>query len=97
MSHTTIELPNDMKSHRMKKDVDSISFKITARCKFCFSDPTPCFPDFLAADTYDARSKPYGPYTPNQAGTVLYSTSIPPADCTLRENKDTVCSITVDS
>jgi hypothetical protein len=99
MSNKTINLPNGVEGHRMKKNVDSISFKVTADCNFCYSDPTPCFPSFMPAGNYTATNPPttYGPYTPNQAGTVVYNASVPPTPCSLTGIKGTACSITVDS
>ena len=97
--HKTITLPNGLLSESLKKGVGSISFTVTQTCTFCYSDPTPCFPTFMAAGNYTATTPPttYGPYTPNADGTVLYGTSIPPAACSYTGDKETACSITVDS
>jgi hypothetical protein len=98
MADKIIEIPYSLLGHTMKENIDSISFKVTADCTFCYSDPTPCFPTFMAAKTYTVTSPPttYGPYTPNKAGTVLCGTSIPPVTCTYTGDKETACSITVD-
>jgi hypothetical protein len=98
MPDKTINLPNGLEGHRMKENVDSISFKVTADCSFCYSDPTPCFPTFMAAGTYTATTPPttYGPYTPTAAGTVTYN-AVTSGDCTTSGITGTVCSITVDS
>jgi hypothetical protein len=99
MSNKIIEIPHSLLGHTMKENTDSISFTVTADCTFCYSDPTPCFPSFMAAKTYTATTPPttYGPYTPNKTGTVLCGTSIPPAACSYTGDKETACSITVDS
>jgi hypothetical protein len=39
----------------------------------------------------------YGPYTPNQTGSVLYNAPIPPLPCTTTGIKGTTCTITVES
>lgn len=86
----------------MKDNVDSISFKVTADCIFCYSDPTPCFPSFMAAGSYTATNPPtvYGPYTPDADGSVAYnavpSTPPPPPPCTTTGIDGTPCTITVD-
>ena len=99
MSNKTIKLPDGVEGHRMKKNVDTISFTVTKDCTFCYSDPTPCFPTFMAAGSYTATTPPttYGPYTPTAAGTVVYNASKPPTPCTLTGIKGTASSITVDS
>jgi hypothetical protein len=98
MADKIIEIPYSLLGHTMKENIDSISFKVTADCTFCYSDPTPCFSTFMAAKTYTVTSPPttHGPYTPNKAGTVLCGTSIPPVTCTYTGDKETACSITVD-
>jgi len=99
MDPIVINLPHGLANHRMKKNVDSISFKVTDDCNFCYSDPTPCFPSFMPAGSYTATNPPttYGPYTPTQTGTVHYNATIPPTPCTVTGKKETASSITVDS
>lgn len=100
MSNKTINLPNGVEGHKMKKNVDSISFEVTADCNFCYSpDPSPCFPNFMAAGSYTATNPPttYGPYTPTQAGTVVYNASVPPTPCSVTGIKGTASSIIVES
>jgi hypothetical protein len=98
MPDKTINLPNGLLGESLKKGVDSISFKVTQTCTFCYSDPTPCFPTFLAAGTYTATTPPttYGPYTPNADGTVVYN-AVTSGTCTTDQIDGTPCSITVDS
>jgi hypothetical protein len=98
MPNKTIELPHGLLGESMKKNADSISFKVTATCTFCYSDPTPCFPSFLPAGTYTATTPPttYGPYTPDQTGTVIYNASIPPLPCTTSGTVATPHTITVN-
>lgn len=99
MGNKVINLPNGLVNHTMKKNVDSISFKVMSDCTFCYSDPTPCFPSFMAAGTYTATNPPtvYGPYTPDQVGTVLCGDSVPPNPCSVTGLTATASSITVDS
>jgi hypothetical protein len=91
----TIDLPHGLLGgYTMKENTDSISFKVKATCTFSYSDPTPCFPSFLPAATYTATNPPtiYGPYTPNQAGTVECR-----ATTGIEDTDFTASSITVDS
>jgi len=101
MGNKVFDLPNGLTNHRMQKNVDSVSFKVVSDCTFCYSDPTPCFPSggFMAAGSYTATNPPttYGPFTPNQAGTVLCGDSIPPNPCSTSSLTATASSITVDS
>jgi hypothetical protein len=98
--HKTINLPNGLLSESLKKGVGSISFKVTGDCTFCYSDPTPCFPTFMAAGTYTKTDPPttYGPFMPDADGTVAYNAvvSTPPPRTTAGID-GTPCSITVSS
>jgi hypothetical protein len=98
MSNSTIELPNGLKGHSMKEKNDTISFKVTQTCTFCYSDPTPCFPSFLPAGTYTATTPPttYGPYTADAVGTVVYN-AVTSGPCTTTGIVATPHSIIVSS
>ena len=102
----TINIPHGLVGETLKKNVGNVCFKVTADCVFCYSDPTPCFPSFMAAGFYAATTPPtvYGPYTPTAAGTVNYNAVVsspppaPPSPCSpTGELTATACSITVDS
>ena len=89
----------------MKENVDSISFKVTGDCVFCYLDPTPCFSSFMAAGSYTATTPPtvYGPYTPDADGAVAYNAvasqppPAPPPPCSTTGIAGTPCTITVSS
>lgn len=68
-----LNIPNDMSSLTLKKNVDSVTITVTADCTWCYSDPSGCFPNGLLAPGYYPATNPhtsYGPYTPNNTGVV---------------------------
>ena len=99
MPDKTINIPHGLLGETLKKNTDSVSFKVTADCTFCYSDPTPCFPTFMTAGSYTATTPPtvYGPYTPTADGTVNYNAVTSGTCSPTGELTATACSITVDS
>jgi hypothetical protein len=98
MPNTTINLPNGLQGQRLKENTDSISFKVTETCTFCYSDPTPCFPTFLANGTYTKTTPPttYGPYMPTADGTVTYN-AVTSGSCSTSGTTQTPHTIVVGS
>jgi len=68
-----LNIPNDMSSLTVKKNVESVTITVTADCTWCYDDPNSCFANgFLAPGYYQATAPhtSYGPYTPTNTGTV---------------------------
>lgn len=68
-----LNIPNDLSSFSMTKNVDGVTITVTADCTWCYSDSNGCFPNGLLAPGYYTATNPhtsYGPYTPNKAGNV---------------------------
>lgn len=96
--NTVVELPYALQSLNLRKNIDSITFKVTATCTSCHSDPTPCFPSFLTDGLHSLTTPPstYGPYTPDKTGSVQYN-AVTSGECTTSSPAATLCTITVSS
>jgi hypothetical protein len=100
MANKSLNIPNDLSSLTLKKNVDSVSITVTADCTWCYSDPDNCFPNGLLAPGYYAATNPhttYGPYTPTNIGTVSDNAVRGNATCSTNDAKETVHSIQVNN
>jgi hypothetical protein len=95
-----LNIPHDLSSVNLTKGTDDIDITVTATCNWCFSDPDYVFgnPSTLLAPGLYTVTTPhtkYGPYTPQNDGTVNFGASIPPAACNPDGIQGTPHTITV--
>jgi hypothetical protein len=76
MATKRLTIPNGSSNISLNKGVDSLTIEVNGDCTWCYSDPTPCFPNgLLPAGSYTVTNPhtEYGPYTPDAAGTVNFN------------------------
>ncbi|HVC47786.1 MAG TPA: hypothetical protein VND90_11110 [Terracidiphilus sp.] len=100
MPDLTIEIPNGSGDPSMP-NADGLKIKVTAECKWCFSDSSGVFPttgsNALPTTQSTLSAGWYGPYQPNPGvtGTVFFNTSDTDKTCLPEGLECTPRSITV--
>lgn len=75
MATKILTIPHGSTNIRLNKGVDDVKIQVNGDCTWCYSDPTPCFPDgLLPPGSYTVANPPAGgPYTPTASGTVHFN------------------------
>jgi hypothetical protein len=96
-----LNIPHDMSSATLKKNVDSVTITVTADCTWCYDDPDNCFGNGFLAPGYYTATTPhtsYGPYTPSNTGSVGIGSVTGNNPCSATQNPTaTMKSITVNN
>lgn len=100
MATKHLNIPNDLKSVNLNKGTDNLDITVTATCNWCFSDPDYVFGNpstLLPPGLYNVTTPhtTYGPYTPQNDGTVTFNATIPPTPCTTSSPRGVPQTITV--
>lgn len=100
MATKHLNIPNDLKSVNLNKGTDDLDITVTATCNWCFSDPDYVFGNpstLLPPGLYNVTTPhtTYGPYTPQNDGTVTFNATIPPTPCTTSSPRGVPQTITV--
>jgi hypothetical protein len=75
-----LNIPHDLSSMNIKVG-DSLEISVSANCNWCYSDPTPCFPNGLLPNGSYTASTPSSTYGPATAGGTVFINAVTSGPC----------------
>lgn len=71
-----LTIPNNGGDLKMNKKQDQVEIHVSQTCQWCYNDPDNVFPKFLPMGQVSPGT--YGPYIPQNDGTVTYGCPLNP-------------------